>query len=52
MVNFKINDRDLTAAEGVTILEAAEQAGIPIPHLCFLKEINNIAACQIGRAHV
>ena len=47
MVNFKINDRDLTAAEGVTILEAAEQAGIPIPHLCFLKEINNIAACRM-----
>ena len=47
MVNFKINNRDLTAAEGVTILEAAEQAGIPIPHLCFLKEINNIAACRM-----
>lgn len=47
MVNFKINDRDLTAAEGVTILESAEQAGIPIPHLCFLKEINNIAACRM-----
>ena len=47
MVNFKINDRDLTAAEGVTILEAAEQAGIPIPHLCFLKEINDIAACRM-----
>ena len=37
MVNFKINDRELSAAKGTTILAAAEKAGIPIPHLCFLK---------------
>ena len=47
MVNFKINDRELSAAKGTTILEAAEKAGIPIPHLCFLKEINEIAACRM-----
>ena len=47
MVNFKINDRELSAAAGTTILEAAEKAGIPIPHLCFLKEINEIAACRM-----
>ena len=34
-------------AAGTTILEAAEKAGIPIPHLCFLKEINEIAACRM-----
>ena len=47
MVNFKIDGRELCVAEGTTILEAAEQAGIPIPHLCFLKEINEIAACRM-----
>ena len=47
MVNFKINDRELSAAKGTTILEAAEKAGIPIPHLCFLKDINEIAACRM-----
>ncbi|MGN0708544.1 MAG: NADH-dependent [FeFe] hydrogenase, group A6 [Faecalibacterium sp.] len=47
MVNFTINDRELTAPKGTTILEAAESAGIPIPHLCFLKEINEIAACRM-----
>jgi len=47
MVRFKINDRELTAANGTTILKAAEQAGIPIPHLCFLKDINEIAACRM-----
>ena len=47
MVNFKINDRELSAAAGTTILEAAEKADIPIPHLCFLKDINEIAACRM-----
>lgn len=47
MVNFKINGRELSASEGTTILEASEKAGIPIPHLCFLKDINEIAACRM-----
>ena len=47
MVNFKINGRELSAAKGTTILAAAEKAGIPIPHLCFLKDINEIAACRM-----
>lgn len=47
MVTFKINGRELSAPKGTTILEAAEKAGIPIPHLCFLKEINEIAACRM-----
>ena len=29
MVNFKINGRELSAAKGTTILEAAEKVGIP-----------------------
>jgi len=47
MVNFKLNNRELTVENGTTILEAAEKAGIPIPHLCYLKEINEIAACRM-----
>ena len=47
MVNFKINNRELSAAKGTTILAAAKKAGIPIPHLCFLKDINEIAACRM-----
>lgn len=52
MVNFKINDRELSAAKGATILEAAGKAGIPIPHLCFLKDINEIAACRVCMVEV
>ena len=30
-----------------TILQAAARAGIPIPHLCYLRDINEIGACRI-----
>lgn len=47
MVNLKINNIELSVAEGTTILEAAKQAGINIPTLCYLKEINEIGACRV-----
>ena len=47
MVTIQIDNKTLTVPEGSTILAAAEQAGIPLPHLCFLKEINEIAACRM-----
>ena len=47
MVTFTIHDRELSASRGTTILKAAEQAGIPNPHLCFLKDLNEIAACRM-----
>ncbi len=47
MVNVTINGRELTAPKGTTILSAAEKAGIPIPHLCYLKDLNEIAACRM-----
>lgn len=47
MVNIQINGKALSVPEGTTILSAAADAGIPIPHLCYLKEINEIAACRL-----
>ena len=46
-VNLKINGMPVAAPEGATILEAAHLAGISIPTLCYLKEINDIGACRI-----
>ncbi len=46
MVNIKINGMPYSVPYGTTILEAARQAGIEIPTLCFLKEINEIGACR------
>ena len=47
MVNLKINNLDVRVPEGTTILEAAREAGIRIPTLCFLKDVNEIGACRI-----
>lgn len=47
MVNMMINKIPVEVPEGLTILEAAERAGISIPHLCYLKEINEIGACRL-----
>ncbi len=47
MVNLNINNIALSVQEGTTILEAAKQAGINIPTLCYLKDINEIGACRV-----
>lgn len=47
MVNLKINGQKISVAEGTTIMEAARQVGVEIPHLCYLKEINEIGACRV-----
>ena len=47
MVNIKINGASVSVPKGVSILEAARYAGIEIPTLCYLKDINEIGACRI-----
>ncbi len=47
MVNAIIDGRSVSVQTGTTILDAAQAAGIPIPHLCYLKGINEIAACRM-----
>ena len=51
-VNLKINGLDVSAPAGSTILEAARAAGIKIPTLCFLKDINQIGACRMCMVEV
>jgi len=52
MVNLKINNIPVQVEEGTTILEAAKKAGINIPTLCYLKEINAIGACRVCMVEV
>ena len=47
MINMKINGMPLSVPAGSTILEAARYAGIDIPTLCFLKDVNQIGACRM-----
>ena len=45
MVNLTIDGKQISVEENTTIMEAARINGIPIPKLCYLKGINEIAAC-------
>ena len=47
MVNVKINGRDYEVPKNSTVLEAARYAGVEIPTLCYLKDINEIGACRL-----
>lgn len=47
MVNLKIDGINISVNDDTTIMNAAMQAGIPIPKLCFLKDINEIGACRV-----
>lgn len=47
MVNVTINGIAVRVPDGTTIMEAAAKAGVTIPSLCYLKEINEIGACRV-----
>ena len=47
MININIDGKDISVKEGSTILEAARQANIDIPTLCYLKGINQIGDCRM-----
>lgn len=47
MVNATINGKQVSVENGTTILKAAVTAGIKIPTLCYLEEINEIGACRV-----
>ena len=47
MVNVTVNGKAVQVPEQTTILEAARLAGVEIPHLCYLKHLNEIGACRV-----
>ncbi|MDA0265903.1 MAG: bidirectional hydrogenase complex protein HoxU [Cyanobacteria bacterium] len=44
---LKIDDIDVAIAAGSTILQAAQEASIPIPTLCHLEGLTPVAACRM-----
>ncbi len=52
MVNIKVNGVSYEVPKDSTILEAARYAGIDIPTLCYLKDINQIGACRMCMVEV
>ena len=47
MVKLMINGQEVTVKEGTSIMDAAEKVGIHIPHLCYLRGLNEIGACRV-----
>jgi NADH-quinone oxidoreductase subunit G len=47
MVKIYIDEKELDVEEGMTILEAAEKAGLDIPHLCYHKALLPQGSCRI-----
>ncbi|ACL69390.1 NADH-dependent [FeFe] hydrogenase, group A6 [Halothermothrix orenii] len=46
-VNITLDGKSLTVDKDKTILEVAREAGIKIPTLCYLEEINEIGSCRV-----
>jgi len=46
-VNLKIDGREVKVPEGMNLLDAALEAGIHIPNLCYLKGMKGIGACRL-----
>ena len=47
MVKLKIDNVPVEVPEGTSVLEAAEKAGVHIPTLCHLKNVQAIGACRV-----
>ena len=47
MVEIEIDGKKLEVADGVTIIEAASQAGIYVPHFCYHRKLSIAANCRM-----
>ncbi|HPE39258.1 MAG TPA: NADH-dependent [FeFe] hydrogenase, group A6 [Bacillota bacterium] len=47
MVNVTIDGVSVSVPSTYTVLEAARTAGIKIPTLCYLKDVNAVGACRV-----
>ncbi|HSM73851.1 MAG TPA: 2Fe-2S iron-sulfur cluster-binding protein [Desulfobacterales bacterium] len=46
-INIWVNDRELKAHPGQTILQAADEAGIVIPRLCYHPALAPSGSCRL-----
>ena len=46
-VTLTIDGRQVTVPAGTSVLEAATQAGVKIPTLCYLEGLNEIGSCRL-----
>ena len=46
-VTLTVDGVELSVPENYTVLEAAREAGIKIPTLCYMKDLNEVGACRV-----
>lgn len=46
-IKMKVNGIEVEVPSNYTVLQAAEKAGVRIPTLCYLKDVNAIGACRM-----
>jgi len=46
-VTLKINGQEITVPADYTVLQAAREAGIDIPTLCYLKDVSKTGSCRM-----
>lgn len=47
VITLKLNDREISAQAGQSILDVARENGIEIPTLCFLEGLSEVGACRL-----
>ena len=47
MLDFEIDGKALQVQDGTLVIEAAQQAGIYIPHFCYHKKLSIAASCRM-----
>ncbi len=47
MINIEIDGKHIETENGFTVIEAAHQAGIAIPHFCYHKKLSIAANCRM-----
>jgi len=47
MPSLTIDNKTISVADGTSLLEAARQAGVHVPSLCYLKKVQAIGSCRV-----
>jgi len=47
MLKLKVNDKDIEVEEGLTVLQACEQAGFEIPRFCYHEKLSIAGNCRM-----
>ena len=47
MIKIKVNDTDVEVEEGLTVLQACEQAGVEIPRFCYHEKLSIAGNCRM-----